>query len=68
MGGNTAVDLVDYRRGGLALGLALLTLLFNYGDAVVTPSDAVIWVIISVVVGYPVLTVLSIVSARIWES
>ncbi|WP_408958519.1 hypothetical protein [Natrinema sp. 74] len=64
---NTAVDLVDYRRGGLALGLALLSLLFNYGDAVVTPLDAVLWVCTGVVVGYPVLTVLSIVGARIWE-
>ncbi|WP_254764334.1 hypothetical protein [Natrinema marinum] len=67
MGSETAVDLVDYRRGGIALGLAFLTLLFNYGDAVVTPLDAVLWVSTSVVVGYPVLTVFSVVGARIWE-
>ncbi|AGB31873.1 hypothetical protein C488_06660 [Natrinema pellirubrum DSM 15624] len=60
-------DLVNYSRGVLALVLGGLLTLFNYGDGVVTAMDGVLWFAYVTAVGYVILTVFAIVSARIWD-
>lgn len=59
-------ELVDARRGLLALALAVGTTAFNWGSEVTTPTGAVAWTLVSLVLGYLTLTVIDLVSARVW--
>jgi predicted phage gp36 major capsid-like protein len=59
-------ELVDARRGLLALALAVGSTAFNWGSEVTTPTGAVAWFGVSLVLGYLTLTVIDLVAARVW--
>ncbi|QCC60058.1 hypothetical protein NP511_16950 [Natrinema thermotolerans] len=64
---DTHVDLVsEYRALSVAV-LAVLGLVFNIGTTVTTAGDAVLFLTVSVVVGYPLCTVFSLFSSRFWR-
>jgi hypothetical protein len=46
--------------------IAVLTAAFNYGSQVQTLADAATWLAVGIVVGYPTLTVMSLLEDRIW--
>jgi hypothetical protein len=62
----TQTPLASSPRLGGAIALALLTLVFNYGTQGTTASDAVLWFVVAVVVGYAVFTALAVAADRIW--
>lgn len=60
-------EIVDARRGLLALALAVGTTAFNWGGGVTTPTGAVAWTLVSLVLCYLTLTVIDLVAARVWS-
>ncbi|OAQ54355.1 hypothetical protein HTG_02085 [Natrinema mahii] len=64
---DTHVDLVSERRARSVAVLAVLGLVFNLGTTVTTAGDAVLFLTVSVVVGYPLFTVFSLLSSRFWQ-
>ncbi|MEF8785662.1 MAG: hypothetical protein V5A45_06980 [Haloarculaceae archaeon] len=63
---STQTTLASPSRLAGAVALALLTLVFNYGTQVTTATDAVLWFVVAVVVGYAVFTALAVAADRIW--
>ena len=59
-------ELVDTRRGLLAVALAVGSTAFNWGSEITTPTGAVAWALVSLVLGYLTLTVIDLVAARVW--
>jgi hypothetical protein len=51
----------------LAVALAVGSTAFNWGSEVTTPTGAVAWALVSLVLGYLTLTVIDLVSARVWR-
>lgn len=62
------VALVDFGRGVLALVLAGLSTLVNYGDAVTTSTDAGLWFVYVALGTYVVFTVFSVAGRYVWDS
>jgi predicted phage gp36 major capsid-like protein len=58
---------VDARRGLLALAVAVGSTAFNWGSEVTTPTGAVAWTLVSLVLCYLTLTVIDLVAARVWS-
>jgi hypothetical protein len=59
-------ELLDARRGLLALAIAVGSTAFNWGSEVTTPTGAVAWTLVSLVLGYLTLTAIDLVAARVW--
>ena len=64
---STQTPLASPSRLAGAVALALLTLVFNYGTQVTTATDAILWFVVAVIVGYAVFTSMAVVAARVWE-
>lgn len=63
---NSAVDIVSKHRALLVGVMAVLGLVFNYGTTVTTVADAALFVAVSVVIGYLLFTLFSLLSHRFW--
>ncbi|WP_222918429.1 hypothetical protein [Natrinema sp. SYSU A 869] len=63
---NSSIDIVNKHRALLAGFIAVLGIGVNYGTNVTTAADAALFFVVSVVIGYLVFTLFSLLSHRFW--
>ncbi|ELY66969.1 hypothetical protein [Natrinema versiforme] len=66
MGANFGVDIISRHRALLVCVMAALGIVFNYGTIVTTVADAAVFFVLSVVIGYFLFTLFSLLSHRFW--